>query len=377
MMVADFPLFPEQASTVAGQVDALYLFLCVLCGGVSVLIFVLIFFLALKYRRRPDNELAQEEEPSKYLEAAWIAIPFVIFMGIFVWGAWVYFQLARVPDNALDIYATGKQWMWKFQHPSGQREINTLHVPVNRPIRITMASEDVIHSLYFPAFRTKVDVLPNRYRTEWFQATKTGSFHLFCAEYCGTQHSGMIGWVVVMEPTEYQKWLAGGSEGSMASQGEKLFQKYACNTCHTGDNTGRGPVLQGLYGNNVMLSNNSVVKADDNYIRESILNPQAKVVAGFQPIMPTFQGQVNEEDLLKLLAYLKSLGAQTKQTPAVETPSSLRTSAGSPLNPGAGITPQPPSGGASTPNVSPSSSPAGTTTGAVPPQSTTSKGKSQ
>ncbi|MEO8035300.1 MAG: cytochrome c oxidase subunit II [Acidobacteriota bacterium] len=378
MMVADFPLFPEQASTVAGQVDALYLFLCVLCGGVSVLIFVLIFFLAVKYRRRPDNELAQEGEPSQYLEAAWIAIPFVIFMGIFVWGAWVYFQLARVPDNALDIYATGKQWMWKFQHPSGQREINTLHVPVNRPIRITMASEDVIHSLFFPAFRTKVDVLPNRYRTEWFQATKTGRFHLFCAEYCGTQHSGMIGWVVVMEPTEYQKWLAGGSEGSMASQGEKLFQKYACNTCHTGDNTGRGPVLQGLYGNSVMLSNNSVVKADDNYIRESILNPQAKIVAGFQPIMPTFQGQVNEEDLLKLLAYLKSLGAQTKQTPAVETPASLRTSAGSPLNPGAGITPQPPSGGASAPSVSPSSStPAGTTTGAVPPQSTTSKGKSQ
>jgi cytochrome c oxidase subunit 2 len=375
MMVADFPLFPEQASTVAGQVDALYIFLCVLCGGVSVLIFVLIFALALKYRRRPDNELAQEEEPSKYLEAAWIAIPFVIFMGIFVWGAWVYFQLAHVPDNALDIYATGKQWMWKFQHPSGQREINVLHVPVNRPIRITLASEDVIHSLFFPAFRTKVDVLPNRYRTEWFQATKTGRFHIFCAEYCGTEHSGMIGWVEVMEPTEYQKWLAGGTEGSMASQGEKLFQKYACNTCHTGDSTGRGPVLQGLYGNNATLMNNVVVKVDDNYIRESILNPQAKIVAGFQPIMPTFQGQVNEEDLLKLLAYLKSLGAQSKATVAVETPSSQQTSAGSPLNPGAGITPQPSSGGAATGAAS-SSAPAATTT-AVTPKPANSKGKSQ
>ncbi|MCU1244140.1 MAG: cytochrome c oxidase, subunit [Acidobacteria bacterium] len=338
MMVSEFPLFPEQASTVAGQVDALYLFLVVLTGSVSVLIFVLIFFLALKYRRRPDNELAQDEEPSALLEAAWIIIPFVIFMGIFVWGSWLYFRLARVPDNAIDIYATGKQWMWKFQHPTGQREINTLHVPVHRPVRITMASEDVIHSLYFPFFRVKADVLPNRYRSMWFEATKTGRFHIFCAEYCGTLHSGMIGWVEVMEPADYQRWLAGGSEGSLASQGEKLFQKYACNTCHTGDATGRGPSLQGLYGTNVMIADNTIVKADDNYIRESILDPHAKVARGFQPIMPTFQGQVNEEDLIKLLAYVKTLGPQQKPVPAVETPSSLASSAGSPLNPGAGGT---------------------------------------
>jgi cytochrome c oxidase subunit 2 len=215
-----------------------------------------------------------------------------------------------VPDNALDVYATAKQWMWKFQHPSGQREINALHVPVNRPIRITMASEDVIHSLFFPSFRTKVDVLPNRYRTLWFQATKTGRFHIFCAEYCGTSHSGMIGWVDVMEPTDYQKWLAGGTEGSLASQGEKLFQKFACNTCHTNDATARGPVLLGLFGSTVTLSDDKTLVADENYIRESILNPQAKLVKGFGPIMPTFQGQVNEEDLLKLLAYIKSLAPQ-------------------------------------------------------------------
>jgi len=235
-----------------------------------------------------------------------------------------------VPDNALDIYATGKQWMWKFQHPSGQREINTLHVPVNRPVRITMASEDVIHSLFFPAFRAKMDVLPNRYRSMWFQATKTGRFHIFCAEYCGTLHSGMIGWVEVMEPSAYQRWLAGGSEGSLASQGEQLFQKYACATCHTSDATGRGPVLLGLYGTDVMLSDNSIVKADDNYIRESILNPRAKVVKGFQPIMPTFQGQVNEEDLLKLLAYVKTLAAP--KTPPVEpkSPAAVQSSAGAP-----------------------------------------------
>jgi cytochrome c oxidase subunit 2 len=360
MMVSDFPLFPEQASTLAGQVDALYLFLVVLTGGVSILIFLLIFVLAVKYRRRPDNELAQEEEPSGLLEAAWIIIPFLAFMGIFVWGAWLYFRIARVPDNAIDVYATGKQWMWKFQHPTGQREINTLHVPVNRPVRITMASEDVIHSLFFPSFRVKADVLPNRYRTMWFEATKTGRFHIFCAEYCGTLHSGMIGWVEVMEPTDYQRWLAGGTEGSLASQGEKLFQKYACNTCHTGDATGRGPNLQGLYGTSVLLADNTTVKADDNYIRESILNPQAKIASGFQPIMPTFQGQVNEEDLIKLLAYVKSLGTQRTQTPAVESPSSLATSAGSPLNPGATATSSP--------------APASAAPQPAPPATTTSKG---
>jgi cytochrome c oxidase subunit 2 len=312
MMLTDFPLFPEQASTMARQVDALYIMLCVVTGGVSVLIFTAIFVLSGIYRRRPDNELAEEQEPPKALEAAWIILPFIFFMATFVWGSWLYFELARVPDNALDIYATGKQWMWKFQHPSGQREINNLHVPLNRPIRVTMASEDVIHSLFFPAFRTKADVLPNRYRTLWFQATKTGRFHIFCAEYCGTLHSGMIGWVEVMEPTDYQKWLAGGTEGSLASQGEKLFQKFACNTCHTNDATARGPVLVGLYGTPVTLSDDKVVVADDNYIRESILNPQAQIVKGFGPIMPTFQGQVSEEDLLKLLAYIKSLAPPAK-----------------------------------------------------------------
>jgi cytochrome c oxidase subunit II len=305
--MTEFPLWPEQASSVARDVDMLFAFLSVLTGGVSILIFLAIFYLAIKYRRRPENELAEEQEPPHYLELAWIVVPTVIFMGIFLWGAWLYFHLARVPDDALDIYATGRQWMWKFQHPTGQREINTLHVPLNRPIRITMASEDVIHSLFFPYFRVKADVLPNRYRTMWFQATKTGRFHIFCAEYCGTLHSGMIGWVEVMEPTEYQRWLAGGAEGSMASQGEKLFQKFACDTCHTNDATGRGPVLAGLFGAQRPLADNSIVRVDENYVRESILNPRAKVAAGFQPIMPTFQGQVSEEDLLKLLAYIKSM----------------------------------------------------------------------
>ena len=334
MMLTDFPLFPEQASTVAHHVDNLFVFLCVLTGSVSILVFLTIFFLAIKYRRTPTNELAQDYEPPHLLEAAWIVIPSIIFIGIFIWGSWLYFHLARVPDHAIDIYATGKQWMWKFQHPTGQREINTLHVPVNRPVKITMASEDVIHSLYFPAFRVKADVLPSRYRTMWFQATKTGKFHIFCAEYCGTLHSGMIGWVEVMEPTEYQKWLAGGSEGSLASQGEKLFQKYACNTCHTNDTTGRGPVLVGVYGSDVMLSDDTIVKADDNYIRESILNPRAKVVKGFSSIMPVFQGQVNEDDLLKLLAYVRSLGETKKPLNPPESPQSLQQNSGAPASAG-------------------------------------------
>lgn len=329
-MYNEFPLWPERASTVAGQVDTLFIALIIITGSVSILVWLVIIYFGIRYRRRPDNELAQEYEPPQILEIAWTVLPLLIFMGIFVWGAWVYFQQQRVPANAIDVYATGRQWMWKFEHAGGQREIDALHVPVNRPIRITMASEDVIHSLWFPAFRVKADVLPSRYRTMWFQATKTGRFHIFCAEYCGTQHSGMIGWVDVMEPTEYQRWLAGGSEGSMASQGEKLFQKYACNTCHTDDATGRGPVLQGLYGKQVTLSDGRSITADENYIRESILNPQAKVVQGFQPLMPTFQGQVSEEDLLKLLAYVRSLGVQRGTTPVVESQQSKATSAGAP-----------------------------------------------
>lgn len=316
--MTDFPLFPQQASSVSPLVDGLYLGLVVITGSVSLLIWLAIFYLAIKYRRRPDNELAQEQEPPALLEMTWTVIPTIIFIGIFVAGSWVFFRINRVPSNAIEIYATGRQWMWKFQHPSGQREINTLHVPVGRPIKITLASEDVIHSLYFPSFRVKMDVLPSRYRTMWFQATKTGRFHIFCAEYCGTLHSGMIGWVDVMEPTEYQRWLAGGSEGSLASQGEKLFAKYACNTCHTDSPGARGPVLAGLYGKAQPLASGQSVVIDDNYIRESILNPQAKIAAGFAPIMPTFQGQVSEDDLIRLLAYVKSIPppGTAGQTPA-------------------------------------------------------------
>jgi cytochrome c oxidase subunit II len=308
--MTDFPLFPEQASSVAQYVDGLYLGLVALTGSVSLLIWLVVFYFAIKYRRRPDNELAQEQEPPAALEMTWIIIPTIIFIGVFLAGAWVYFRLQRVPSNAIEIYVTGRQWMWKFQHPSGQREINSLHVPVGRPVKLTMASEDVIHSLWFPSFRVKQDVLPNRYRTMWFEATKTGRYHIFCAEYCGTQHSGMIGQVIAMEEHDYEAWLAGGrTTGTAVENGERLFTQLACITCHKTDTSGRGPVLAGVFGSSVQLMDGRKIVADENYLRESIMNPQAKIVLGYQPIMPTFQGTVSEEKLLQLSAYIKTLKA--------------------------------------------------------------------
>jgi len=229
---------------------------------------------------------------------------------IFVWGASVFVAMARPPDDTLNVYVVAKQWMWKFQHLDGQREINELHVPLGRPVKLIMTSEDVIHDLFVPAFRMKADVIPGRYTNIWFQSTKPGRYHLFCAEYCGTRHSGMIGEVVVMGPTEYQTWLSGGApEGSLASTGAKLFQDLACNTCHRPDAQGRGPVLEGLFGKSVQLLSGETVTVDEAYVRESILTPAAKVAAGFQPIMPAFQGLVSEEQLLGLIEYVKSLQA--------------------------------------------------------------------
>jgi len=256
------------------------------------------------------------------LELVWTIIPFFIAMGIFVWGASIYYTIYHSPKEALEIYVVAKQWMWKFQHLDGQREINELHVPVGRKVKITMTTEDVIHSFFVPAFRVKLDVVPGKYSTIWFEATKPGRYHLFCAEYCGTSHSGMIGWIDVMEASEYQAWLAGGAgEGSLASSGEKLFQQLACVTCHRSDAQGRGPVLQGLFGKEVQFQDGNKTVVDEAYIRESILNPRAKIVAGFQPIMPTFQGQITEEQLLQLIAYIKSIGAKA---PGAEAGASQR-----------------------------------------------------
>jgi cytochrome c oxidase subunit 2 len=231
-------------------------------------------------------------------------------MVIFAWGAFIFFQERTPPRDASEVYVVAKQWMWKLEHVEGQREINELHVPVGRDVKLIMTSQDVIHSFYVPAFRIKQDVLPGRYTTAWFRATKPGVYHLFCAEYCGSQHSGMIGQVMVMEPAQYQAWLSGGStSGSLASNGESIFQQLGCVTCHRSDTQGRGPNLAGIFGKPVQLEDGRTVVADENYIRESILSPSAKVVKGFKPIMPVFQGLVSEEQLTELVAYVKSLSA--------------------------------------------------------------------
>jgi cytochrome c oxidase subunit 2 len=305
------PLFPDQASTVAGRVDALYYYLLGVSIFFSVLIFLLVFYFAVKYRRRDPDYVPPAIHGSTRLEVFWSVVPLALAMVMFGWGAKLYFEMQRPPAETLDLQVVGKQWMWKIQHPQGPREINELHVPVGVPVKLTMISEDVIHSFYIPAFRIKMDVLPGRYTTLWFEATKTGEYHLFCAEYCGTQHSGMIGRVVVMEPLDYQNWLAGGPPAeSLEAAGERLFSQMQCNTCHFSGPGARGPVLEGVFGAPVRLADGRTVTADENYVRESILNPAAKVVAGYRPVMPTYAGQLSEEQVLQLVAYIKSLGKQ-------------------------------------------------------------------
>src|SRR5579863_134047 len=303
------PLFPDQASTFAPEVDHLLYYLLVVAVFFTLLIFGAIFYFAVRYRRRSDQELPHVHHTGYVLEIVWSVIPFGLTMVMFTWGASIYMKESRPPANALQINVVGKQWMWKLQHMEGQREINELHVPLGRPVRLTMTSEDVIHSFFVPDFRVKQDVVPGRYSTLWFKPTKTGTFHLFCAEYCGTKHSGMIGWIYVMEPDDYARWLSGGIPGgTLAENGQKLFSDLACTNCHHADGSGRGPTLVNVFGRPVKLADGRTVTADEAYIRESILQPNAKVVAGYQPDMPTFQGLVTEEGVLSLIEYIKSIG---------------------------------------------------------------------
>jgi cytochrome c oxidase subunit 2 len=300
-----FSLRPEQASTIAQGVDYLYYFLTAIDLFFTAVIFLTIFYFALRYRRRSEREQPEQIEGNIPLELVWTAIPLGLVVIVFLWGTSLYIRNSRPPAAAAEIFVVGKQWMWKLQHPEGVEEINELHVPVNQPIKLSMTSEDVIHDFSVPAFRIKKDVVPGMYTTLWFQATKTGRFHLFCDQYCGTNHALMTGEVIVMEPTAYEQWLSGGIRGeSMAQAGAKLYDQMACITCH---GTGKAPPLLGLYGKPVKLSDGSTVVADDAYLRESILYPSAKIVAGYPPIMPTFKGQVTEEQLLQLIAYIKSL----------------------------------------------------------------------
>jgi len=305
--MSPFSLTPEQASTLAPRVDQLYWFIIAVTAFFGILVTVLVVYFAVKYRTNDPMAIGARITGSIPLELGWSLIPFLVSLVIFAWAADVFFQIQRPPDQTLEIYATGKRWMWKFQHLDGKAEINTLHVPVGRAVKVTFTSEDVLHSLYFPSFRVKADAIPGRYSTVWFEATKVGEYHIFCAEYCGTKHSGMIGRVTVMEPAAYQAWLSGGDEGPLSVRGERLFSELACNTCHLADGTGRGPSLVNKFGSTEQLATGAAVTVDEGYIRESILSPQVKLVNGYQPLMPTFQGLVNEEGVMALIEYVKTL----------------------------------------------------------------------
>ena len=316
-MQSYIPLVPDSASTFSWKVDALYFYLSGVTLFFTLLISAVLIFFVIRYRRRTPYEIPRPIAGSHKLETLWTIIPFIIAMTMFGWGAQVYFEQYKPPANGVEVYVVAKQWMWKLQHATGQREINELHIPVGRKIKLIMTSEDVIHDFFVPAFRTKADVVPGKYTTLWFEATTPGTYHLFCAEYCGMNHSGMTGSVIVMEPREFDNWLSGNT-GSMtpATAGQQLFQTLGCVSCHGANGEGgRGPTLAGIFGKMTQLQSGESVRVDEVYVRESILNPQAKIVAGFGPIMPTFQGQISEDQLLQLVAYIKSMQA-TGQTPA-------------------------------------------------------------
>jgi cytochrome c oxidase subunit 2 len=312
----NFPLFPDQASTNAAKVDALFFFELGLLGFFTALICILIFSLAIYYRRKAKVDRSNPPTHSVPLEIIWIGIPVLLALVMFGWGAHLFHSQYAPPADASEIYVVGKQWMWYLQHPEGRAETNALHVPLGRAVRLMMTSQDVIHSFFIPAFRMKQDVLPGRYTSAWFKPTRVGEYHLFCAEYCGTNHSLMKGTVHVMEPADYERWLAESGPGpSMASLGKELFTRHHCAGCHGDSATVRAPRLEGVYGNRVPIQTGSgddarvhFVTADDRYIRDSILLPKSQVVAGYKPVMPSFEGQISEQDLLKIMAYIKSIG---------------------------------------------------------------------
>ncbi|HWB32715.1 MAG TPA: cytochrome c oxidase subunit II [Acidobacteriaceae bacterium] len=300
-------LFPKEASTIAPYMDALYFFLVGMTITGVLLVLVLLLVFSLRYRKQV-HPVATQIEGSTLLEATWTIIPLGIFLVCFVWGALLYFRIYNPPANSMNIYIVGKQWMWKAEHPGGQHEINALHVPMGVPVQLTMISQDVFHSFSVPAFRIKREVIPGRYSTVWFEATEPGTYHLFCTQYCGTNHSQMIGEVTVLSPEDYKKWTQESTSGmSLAQNGERLFASMGCNACHSGNAAARGPNLAGVYGSQLKLTDGSSVQVTDEYLRDAILNPSQHVTAGFSPIMPTYQGQISEDGLIDLVEYLKTL----------------------------------------------------------------------
>jgi cytochrome c oxidase subunit 2 len=314
-MFQHIPFHPEQASSIARSVDELHFVITGITLFFTVLIFSIILYFMLKYRRRSREDRPGNISGSVPLEIIWTVIPSLICIGLYIWASSQYFANANPPNGALEIFVTGKQWMWKVQHPEGQREINELHVPLGQPVKLTITSEDVIHDFFIPAFRVKKDAVPGRYTSLWFTATETGKFHLFCAQYCGAFHAGMEGWVIVLPRDEYEKWLNNGTAGeTMEAEGQKLFEERGCAACHAGGSA-RGPSLQGVFGAPVRLATGGTATANEAYLREAILTPSSHPVAGYAAIMPAYQGQLTEDQLLDLIAYVRSLGNEGKAQP--------------------------------------------------------------
>jgi cytochrome c oxidase subunit 2 len=311
--LADFPipLVAPIASQEAADIDLLWWFLNAVSLVMTVLIFVGVIGFAFKYRKKPGVDPVPVHG-SNVLEITWSIIPFIVMLIMFWWGAQLFYAAENPPKDAEEIFVVGKQWMWKMQYPDGNRGMNELNVPVGRAVKLTMASEDVIHSFSIPALRVRHDVVPGHYDALWFRATKPGKYRIFCTEYCGDRHSQMIGYIYVRDQTDYNNWASGGSTGTLAEQGQQLFTQNGCSTCHLLNEQGRCPILKGLYNKPVQLNDGRTVIADEAYLRESILQPNAKIVNGFEAnIMPNFQGQLSEENVIQLIAYIKSLASTT------------------------------------------------------------------
>ncbi len=326
--LSNFPLWPPEASTIAPQMDALIFFMILvsLIGLTIVILFIVGFSVLYRKQRHP---VAVQIEGSTLLEATWTIIPLGLFLVMFVWGSLIYFRVYTPPANAMNIYVVGKQWMWKAEHPGGQHEIDALHIPVGRPIQLTLISQDVFHSFSIPAFRVKREAIPGRYTSVWFQATKPGTYHLFCTQYCGTNHSAMIGQIVAMTPDDYKKWLDESNSGnSLAQNGERLFASLSCNACHSGRADARGPSLANVFGSTLTLTTGEKVNVDEAYLRQAILSPSEHVTQGYVPIMPTYQGQISEDGVFALIEYIKSLNSNYRVEQTLTTTDLLPESEG-------------------------------------------------
>ncbi len=307
------PFLPPSASSIAGEFNVLACGLLGVTGLILILVFWLMFRFCIHYRKgNPGADRNHRIKKSWHWEVGWTTASLLIFLGLYAWGADFYLREHRAPGDATDVYVVGKQWMWKVEHPDGQREINALHVALDRPVRLVMTSEDVIHGFSVPAFRLKQDVVPGRYVTMWFTPDEVGTYRLYCTQFCGTAHAAMGGWVTVLDPGDFQKWLSANTvsgAGTLAAQGGLLYRKLGCSGCHDG-NAGIGPSLAGLYLHRVTLRDRGSAVADDGFIRTAILEPATQPVAGYKTAMPSFAGQVDEEQVVALVAYIKSLAGK-------------------------------------------------------------------